>query len=114
MGNLEVAQFIYLLITNARIRDAIDAITTKVVLILGRFTDERMPVLQAIRDELRTRDYLPVLFDFDKPASRDLTETVSTLAYQPYQLVNAIPWKRRTAAERSRLFQHTSDTVLPE
>ncbi len=33
------------------------------------------------RDELRNRDYLPVLFDFEKPVSRDLTETVSTLAH---------------------------------
>jgi hypothetical protein len=27
------------------------------------------------------RGYLPVLFDFEKPASRDLTETISTLAH---------------------------------
>jgi hypothetical protein len=52
-----------------------------VVLILGRFTAERKAVLEAIRDSLRQRDYLPVLFDFDKPASRDLTETISTLAH---------------------------------
>ena len=37
-------------------------------------------MLDALRDELRRRDYLPVLFDFDKPASRDLTETIQTLA----------------------------------
>jgi hypothetical protein len=29
---------------------------------------------------LRQADYLPVLFDFDKPTSRDLTETIHTLA----------------------------------
>ena len=52
----------------------------KVVLILGRFTDERKPVLDALRDELRKRDYLPVLFDFQKPDNKDLTGTVSTLA----------------------------------
>ena len=38
-------------------------------------------ILNAIRKELRQRDYLPVLFDFEKPASRDFTETVSTLAH---------------------------------
>jgi hypothetical protein len=37
-------------------------------------------VLDALRDELRKRNYLPILFDFDKPASQDLTATVSTLA----------------------------------
>jgi len=81
VDNLEVAQFIYLLLNNARIRQVIDTITSKVVLILGRFTPERKVVLDALRDELRKQNYLPVLFDFDKPASRDLTETVSTLAH---------------------------------
>jgi hypothetical protein len=81
VDTLEVAQFIYLLLNNQKIRDVIDTITSKVVLILGRFTDERKKVLDAIRDELRKRNYSPVLFDFEKPANRDITETVSTLAH---------------------------------
>jgi hypothetical protein len=81
VDNLEVAQFIYLLLSNERIRQVIDTITSKVVLILGRFTADRKAVLEAIRDELRQRGYLPVLFDFEKPAGRDLTETISTLAH---------------------------------
>jgi hypothetical protein len=48
----------------------IDTITSKVVLILGRFTPERKSVLDAIRDQLRKRNYLPVLFDFEKPSNR--------------------------------------------
>jgi hypothetical protein len=81
LDSLEVAQFVYLLLNNERIRHVIDTITSKVVLILGRFTPERKAILDAIREELRRRDYLPVLFDFEKPASRDLTETISTLAH---------------------------------
>ncbi len=80
VDNLEVAQFIYLLLDNQKIRSVIDTITYKLVLILGRFTPKRKVVLDAIRDELRKRDYLPVLFDFEKPASKDLTGTISTLA----------------------------------
>src|SRR6266567_2710005 len=56
-------------------------LTGKVVLILGRFTPERKAILDAIREELRKRNYTPVLFDFEKPANRDITETVSTLAH---------------------------------
>jgi hypothetical protein len=41
VDNIEVAQFISLLLHNEKIRDVIDTITSKVVLILGRFTDER-------------------------------------------------------------------------
>jgi len=80
VDSLEVAQFIYLLLNNQKIRHVIDTITSKVVLILGRFTDERKVILDAIRDELRKRDYIPVLFDFQKPDSKDLTGTITTLA----------------------------------
>jgi hypothetical protein len=81
VDNLKVAQFVYLLITNKEIREAIDTISAKVVLILGRFTERRKKVLDTIKNELRRRNYLPVLFDFEKPTNRDITETVSTLAH---------------------------------
>jgi hypothetical protein len=81
VDNIEMAQFIYLLLKNEKIRHVIDSITSKVVLILGRFTPERKAILDAIREALRRRDYVPVMFDFEKPLSRDLTETISTLAH---------------------------------
>src|SRR6266496_5344778 len=81
VDNLKIAQFIYLLLNNAEIRDAIDTIARKAVLILGRFTPARKAVLDALREALRIHGYLPILFDFDKPSSQDLTETVSTLAH---------------------------------
>ena len=81
VDSLEVAQFIYFLLHDHKLRDLIDAITSKVVLILGRFTKRRKAVLDAIRGELRRRNYSPVLFDFEKPRSRSLTETISTLAH---------------------------------
>lgn len=80
VDNIEVAQFIYLMLNNQKVRDVIDTITSKAVLILGRFTAERKAVLDALREELRKRDCLPILFDFAVPATRDITETVSLLA----------------------------------
>jgi uncharacterized protein YjbI with pentapeptide repeats len=80
VDNIEVAQFIYLMLHNQKIRDVIDTITSKAVLILGRFTNERKAVLDALREELRKHNYLPILFDFSVPATRDITETVSLLA----------------------------------
>ena len=80
VDDLEVAQFVYLLLHNEKIRKIIETITSKVVLILGRFTPERKAVLDAIREELRLRHYVPILFDFEPSARRDITETVTLLA----------------------------------
>src|SRR5436305_4567132 len=81
VDNLDVAQFIYLLLNNQKIRQVINTVTSKVVLILGRFTLDRKTILDALRDELRKHNYLPVLFDFEKPKSRNFTETIKTLAH---------------------------------
>ena len=80
VDNIEVAQFVYLLLNNAKIRDVIDTITSKAVLILGRFTLERKAVLDALREKLREHHYLPILFDFEKPTTQNVTATVLTLA----------------------------------
>jgi uncharacterized protein YjbI with pentapeptide repeats len=81
VDNLEMAQFIYLLLHNEKIREVIDTMTSKAVLILGRFSPKRKAVLDAMREELRRRNYLPIVFDFEKPATRNFTETISILAH---------------------------------
>jgi uncharacterized protein YjbI with pentapeptide repeats len=80
VDRLEVAQFVYLLLANPKLRDVIDTLTTKIVLILGRFTPERMVVLEAIRDALREHGYVPVLFNFEGPENQNVLETVQTIA----------------------------------
>lgn len=80
VDNLEVAQFIYLMLHNQKIREVIDTVTGKGVLILGRFTSERKAVLDGVKDRLRQHNFVPMVFDWDKPSSRDLTETVQLLA----------------------------------
>jgi hypothetical protein len=81
VDDLEVAQFVYLLLHNDKIRSVIDTVGRKAVLILGRFSAGRKAVLDALRAALRGQGYVPMLFDFEKPAGRDLTETVTTLAH---------------------------------
>jgi uncharacterized protein YjbI with pentapeptide repeats len=80
VDNIEVAQFIYLLLHNEKIRDVIDTVGRKGVLLLGRFTENRIAVLERLREELRKRGYLPIVFNFDKPETKDFTETVRLLA----------------------------------
>lgn len=105
VDDIGLAQFIYMLINNKNIRQAIDTLTSKVVLVLGRFTPERKMVLDRLRACLRTKNYVPVIFDFEPASSRDLTETIRTLAHLskfvivdltdprsvPHELANIVP-----------------------
>src|SRR5712692_1034280 len=79
--SLNFAQFLYLLQNNEEIRDLTNVLTSKLVLILGRFTPERKKILEAISDKISHYKYFPVLFDFEKPGNRDFTEMVNMLAY---------------------------------
>src|SRR5262249_36723063 len=71
---------VYMLLHNEKIRDIIDTIGKKGILLLGRFTGGRLAVLERLRDELRKRGFLPMVFNFDKPETKDFTETVRLLA----------------------------------
>jgi len=57
-------------------------IADRSVLILGRFTEMRKPILTAIKRALTTppHKYVPILFDFERPGDRDLIETVLRFA----------------------------------
>ena len=52
------------------------------VLILGRFTNERLKILEAIKQRLLDHParYKPVLYTFNKPQSRDLVESIRWFA----------------------------------
>ena len=81
--NLQVAEFVHLLLRNPQIREVLDTVTRKLVLILGRFTPDRKAVLDAVRERLQHYDLVPVVVDFDVPAQRNVTETVTLLARLP-------------------------------
>jgi len=81
VDNIKVAQFIHLILNNEEIRDVINTVTSKSVLIVGRFSSpERRSVLDALRNKLREYNLLPIVFDFDLPTDKDFTETIRTLA----------------------------------
>jgi uncharacterized protein YjbI with pentapeptide repeats len=79
VDDLEVAQFIFLLLKYEKLRNVLNSVMERGVLLLGRFNDGGLDLLQAIAVKLREVPYLPIIFDFDRPHSRNLTETVMTL-----------------------------------
>jgi hypothetical protein len=82
VSNLKVAQFIYLLLNNAELRDIIGTLLSKVVLVLGSFHKGRKEVLDAIKERLATHTpaYVPVVVDFALAREKDLLSTVGLLA----------------------------------
>jgi uncharacterized protein YjbI with pentapeptide repeats len=88
VDNIKVAQFIYLILNNKEVRDVLNTLTSKTVLILGRFAlPERKAILDALRNKLREYDLLPIVFDFERPDDKDFTETIKTLAGMCYFVI---------------------------
>ncbi len=80
VDDIEVGQFVYVLLNNKKVRNVLDTITSKVVLLLGRFSKDRKAVLDRLRAELRARNFSPILFDFDPSSNLDISDTVTLLA----------------------------------
>jgi hypothetical protein len=88
VDDIKVAQFIYLILNNEEIQKVINTLTSKSVLILGRFAvPERKVILDALRDKLREFGLLPIVFDFERPTDKDFTETIKTLAGLSYFVI---------------------------
>lgn len=80
VDDLQVAQFVFLLLNHQELRAVLRSVTERGVLLLGRFGGGGIDVLRAIAGQLRGRGYLPMIFDFPRDPNRNYTETVKTLA----------------------------------
>jgi uncharacterized protein YjbI with pentapeptide repeats len=99
VDNIEVAHFVYILLHNHKIREIIDTVGKKGVLLLGRFTDGRIHVLDRLRERLRSLGFVPMVFNFDKPDTKDFTETVRLLANLCHFVIADITNPRSTPLE---------------
>lgn len=80
VDNLGLAYVLHSLANSSNPRELMDLLTTRIVLILGRFTKERKEILDNIRDDLSGSHLCPIIFDFEKPVNRTYTETIASLA----------------------------------
>ena len=114
VDDIEIANFIYLISNNNKISNAIDNISTKVVLILGRFTEERLKTLNEIKSILKKKNYVPVIFDFDKPTKRDLTETIGLIGRMSKFVIADLTDAKSIPQELSELIPNNpSLTIYP-
>ncbi len=64
-----------------RVSDMVNAASSKLVLLLGRFTGPQRTILDdVLAPALRNQNYIPMVFDFPPPRNRDVIESVAILA----------------------------------
>ncbi len=80
VDDIRIAQFINLVTNNTNLKQIISSITNKGVLILGRFSDDKLNELKELKLKLKQRGFIPIIFNFRRPEQRDFSETVMTLA----------------------------------
>ncbi len=86
------------------------------VLILGRFTDRRLKVLEAIKARLQKHrnHYEPELFTFDRPEARNLIEAIAGFAAMSRFIVADLSEPKSVQAELQAIVPHfPSVPVVP-
>ena len=80
VDDIELAQFVYYLSNHKKMRDAINILNDRGVLLLGRFQDGGLERLYCMREWFQRKGYMAMIFDFARPDNLSLTETVVTMA----------------------------------
>lgn len=111
--DLEVAQFLYMFLNNEKIRNIFSALHSKNVLILGNFVGNRKVVLNEINTELRKLNYIPIIFDFDKPVVRDFTETLYTMASLSRFIIIDITSSKSAPMEMATIIPSVRIPIIP-
>jgi uncharacterized protein YjbI with pentapeptide repeats len=80
VDDIELAQFVYFLSKHAKMRDTLNILNDRGVLLLGRFKDGGLDRLYSMREWFQHNGYVAMIFDFARPDNLSLTETVVTMA----------------------------------
>ena len=97
--HIEAAQLLHLLSSRQKMRTVIEALTGRVVLLLGNFGRTRKSLLLQVRKKLADLGYAPIVFDFPRPSERDLIETVSLIASMSRFVIADLTRPRSTPLE---------------
>jgi len=112
VDGLDLASFMYLTLNNRNISRIIDAASQKWVLILGRFTEGK-EILEAIEGAMKEWGFIPIIFDFPPPDSRDLIETLLLIAGLSAFVVVEMTNPRSTPLEVMAIVPNYAVPVLP-
>jgi len=112
VNGVDLAAFMYLTLSNKNIARIIEGATQQWVLLLGRFSRDKH-VLRALEEALKSRGFIPVIFDFERAPQRDLVETIMLLAGLSRFVVVNITDPQSTPLELQAIAPHFAVPVVP-
>jgi uncharacterized protein YjbI with pentapeptide repeats len=114
VDDLRMAELTYLRLNNQNLPQIIDTIGQSGVLILGRFSDPaRKAVLNTLREALIERQFIPTIFDFDRPKYGDLAETIALLAGLSVFVIADITNPKSVPLELQAIAPNRSIPIVP-
>ncbi len=80
VDSLKIAQFVNLYQRNATLQDVLDiGPSSKLVLLVGGFREERKHILEALKTALRQRNIIPIFYDITKEKERNIKTSLRDL-----------------------------------
>jgi len=114
VDNIAVADFISLVSTNRKaLANILDAASSKLVLLLGRFQGKQKEVLSGLESALSEIGYVPIVFNFREPNDRDLVETVAILAGLSRFVIADLTSPRSTPLESHLIIPNMAIPFVP-
>lgn len=113
VDGLDVAHFLSMLIENPFMGHVVNASARKLVLLLGRFTNEDQETLDALYQALPRFGYIPLVFQFPEPDDRDTIETVAILAGLSSFVIANLSQPRSTPLEANLIIPTIAVPFVP-
>lgn len=78
--DIALAQFVYFIQHDDGFGKSLKQLNSKSVLLLGKFREGGLDLLQSVAEWLRSKGYIPVIFDFNPTENKNIIENVVTMA----------------------------------
>lgn len=80
VDDIALAQFVYFIQHDDGFGASLKQLNSRTVLLLGKFKNGGLELLQTVAEKLRSRNYIPIIFDFDPVENKNIIENVTTMA----------------------------------
>jgi uncharacterized protein YjbI with pentapeptide repeats len=113
VDSVQTAVVVNLLLESGGFSTLLDALCSKIVLVLRRFTPDREGFWDALKEELVTHNYVAISFDFEAPTNRSLSDTMMTLASLSRFIIADIRGEAAVPFEFSRIIPQLVIPIVP-